>query len=78
MANACLLLPATLAQGLNLSQLANQYQDLGRDPGGPNASEKLLTPVNRTGVLRPGWGRLQLRRRRVEQWRYGQGSGVCG
>ena len=45
MADAGLLLPATLAQHLGLQELADSYLDLGDAPGRANAGDKLLTLV---------------------------------
>ena len=44
-ANAGLLLPATLAQRLGLSQLVDRHVDLGRAPGRANTGDKMLTLV---------------------------------
>ena len=44
-ANAGLLLPATLAQHLGLPELVQQCLDLGRAPGRANAGDKMLTLV---------------------------------
>ena len=44
-ANAGLMLPATLARHLGLSQLVDQHLDLGRAPGRANTGDKLLTLV---------------------------------
>ena len=44
-ANAGLMLPATLARHLGLSQLVEQHLDLGRAPGRANTGDKLLTLV---------------------------------
>ena len=61
-ANAGLLLPATLAQHLGLPQLVQQRLDLGNAPGRANTGDKMMTLV----ALAPpafagagsGWGRL--------------------
>ena len=42
-ANAGLLLPATLAQHLGLQQLVDAHLDLGAAPGRANVGDKLLT-----------------------------------
>ena len=42
-ANAGLILPATLARHLGLSQLVDRHLDLGRAPGRANAGDKLVT-----------------------------------
>ena len=44
-ANAGLILPATLARRLGLSQLVDRYLDLGNAPGRANKGDKLLTLV---------------------------------
>ena len=44
-ANAGLLLPATLALRLGLGELVNQHLDLGHAPGRANTGDKLLTLV---------------------------------
>jgi len=44
-ADAGLLLPATLAQHLGLDDLVEEYLDLGKKPGAPNPGDKLLTLV---------------------------------
>ena len=44
-ANAGLLLPATLAQHLGLPQLVDRHLDLGRAPGRANPGDKLMTLV---------------------------------
>ena len=44
-ANAGLLLPATLARHLGLSQLVQQRPDLGDAPGRANTSDKMMTLV---------------------------------
>ena len=43
--NAGLILPATLAQRLGLSQLVDRHVDLGRAPGRANAGDKMMTLV---------------------------------
>ncbi len=43
--NAGLILPATLAQQLGLSQLADRHLDLGRAPGRANVGDKIMTLV---------------------------------
>ena len=45
MANAGLLLPATLALHLGLSQLVQQRLDLGDAPGRANTGDKIMTLV---------------------------------
>ena len=45
MANAVLLLPATLAQHLGLPELVQQRLDLGGAPGRTNTGDKLMTLV---------------------------------
>ena len=44
-ANAGLLLPATLAQHLGLGELVDRHLDLGDAPGRANTGDKLLTLV---------------------------------
>ena len=41
--NAGLILPATLAQQLGLSQLVDRHLDLGRAPGRANVGDKIMT-----------------------------------
>ena len=57
--NAGLLLPATLALHLGLSQLVQQRLDLGDAPGRANTGDKIMTLV----ASRAGWRRLHRRRR---------------
>ena len=44
-ANAGLLLPATLAQHLGLGELVDHHLDLGRAPGRANAGDKMMTLI---------------------------------
>ena len=44
-ANAGLLLPATLARHLGLPQLVDRHLDLGRAPGRANSGDKMMTLV---------------------------------
>ncbi len=44
-ANAGLILPATLARHLGLSQLVQKHLDLGRAPGRANTGDKVMTLV---------------------------------
>ena len=44
-ANAGLLLPASLALRLGLGELVDRHVDLGRAPGWANTGDKLLTLV---------------------------------
>ena len=44
-ANAGLLLPATLARRLGLNQLVDRHLDLGNTPGRANYGDKLMTLV---------------------------------
>ena len=44
-ANAGLILPATLAQHLGLPQLVDRRLDLGRAPGRANTGDKMMTLV---------------------------------
>ena len=53
-ANAGLILPATLAPHLGLPQLVDRHLDLGEAPGRANTGDKMLT----LGGLRAGWRRL--------------------
>ena len=63
-ANAGLLLPATLARRLGLPELVHNHLDLGRAPGRANTSDKMMTLVasalaggdciDAAGVLRTG------------------------
>ena len=63
-ANAGLLLPATLARHLGLRELVNHYLDLGGAPERANTGDKLLTLVVSAGGL-AGGRRLHRRRRCV-------------
>ena len=56
-ANAGLLLPATLARHLGLPELVQQRLDLGEAPGRANAGERGRQDDD-AGGLRAGWGRL--------------------
>ena len=47
-ANAGMLLPATLAQRLGLRELVDNYVDLGDAPGRANTGDKMLTLVAST------------------------------
>ena len=53
-ANAGLLLPATLAQHLGLPQLVDRHVDLGRAPGRANTGDKLMTLVASAPRFRGG------------------------
>ena len=63
-ANAGLLLPATLAQHLGLGELVDHHLDLGGAPGRANTGDKMMTLVasalaggdciDDTGVVRTG------------------------
>ena len=63
-ANAGLLLPATLAQHLGLGELVDHHLDLGSAPGRANTGDKMMTLVasalaggdciDDADVLRPG------------------------
>ena len=59
-ANAGLLLPATLARHLGLPELVRQRLDLGDAPGRANTSDKMMTLVASAlaGGDCAGWGRL--------------------
>ena len=63
-ANAGLLLPATLALHLGLSQLVQQRLDLGGAPGRANTGDKMMTLV----ASRAGWRRLHRRHRCAARW----------
>ena len=58
-ANAGLLLPATLAQHLGLRELVDHHLDLGSAPGRANTGDKMMTLV--ASAL--AGGRLHRRRR---------------
>ena len=53
-ANAGLILPATLALRLGLPELVRQRLDLGNAPGRANTGDKMMTP----GCVCAGWRRL--------------------
>ena len=53
-ANAGLLLAATLAEHLGLGELVDNHVDLGDAPGRANTGDKLMTLV----AFRAGWRRL--------------------
>ena len=53
-ANAGLMLPATLARRLGLPQLVEQHLDLGRAPGRANTGDKLMTLVASAPRFRGG------------------------
>ena len=65
-ADAGLLLPATLAQHLGLQELADSYLDLGDAPGRANAGDKLLT------LVASALARVHRRRRCVARRRDGE------
>ena len=50
-ANAGLLLPATLALRLGLGELVDRYLDLGSAPGRANTGDKLMTLVLQRRVV---------------------------
>ena len=52
-ANAGLLLPATLARHLGLRELVDHHLDLGGAPGRANRGDKMLTLVASAPVGRP-------------------------
>ena len=52
MANAGLILPATLARRLGLPELVHNHLDLGRAPGRANTGDKMMTLV--ASALAPG------------------------
>ena len=68
-ANAGLILPATLAQHLGLPQLVRKHLDLGGAPGRANTGDKMLTLV--ASAL--AGGDLHRRRRCAARW----GDGRC-
>ena len=53
-ANAGLILPATLARRLGLSQLVHNHLDLGRAPGRANTGDKMMTLVASAPRFRGG------------------------
>ena len=71
-ANAGLMLPATLARRLGLPQLADRCLDLGPRPGAGQHRRQADDP----GGLRPGRGRLH--RRPADALRSGGTAGVLG
>ena len=73
-ANAGLLLPATLAQHLGLRELVDHHLDLGCAPGRANTGDKLLTLV----AFRAGGRRLHRRRRCAACWWDGRCSRLRG
>ena len=52
-ANAGLVLPATLARHLDLTRLVDRHLNLGDAPGRANPGDKLLTLVASALVLQP-------------------------
>ena len=54
-ANAGLLLPATLARHLGLPELVQQRLDLGDAPGRANAGDKMMTLVASAPRPTPAW-----------------------
>ena len=58
-ANAGLLLPATLARRLGLPELVDRHLDLGRAPSRANTGDKMMTLVASAPRFREGrlWGR---------------------
>ena len=65
-ANAGLLLPATLAHHLGLRELVDHHLDLGVAPGRANTGDKILTPMRCAPVGRPAsWA---ARSRRPPPW----------
>ena len=53
-ANAGLMLPATLARCLGLPQLVDRHLDLGRAPGRANTGDKMMTLVASAPRFRGG------------------------
>ena len=92
MANAGLILPATLAQHLGLGELVDNHVDLGNAPGRANTGDKVMTLaasalaggdcIDDADVLRTG-GRLEpsaARSRRHPPWGpscAASGGGTC-
>jgi hypothetical protein len=72
-ANAGLLLAATLAERLGIEQAADALIDLGERAGAYRPGGKLLTLVHATGR----WGRPR-RRRPAGLWRHQPGAGPPG
>ena len=63
-ANAGLMLPATLALRLDLGEVVDRYLDLGDAPGRANKGDKLLTLVAAAPAFaRTGSGQRRLHRR---------------
>ena len=73
-ANAGLLLPATLARHLGLRELVDHHLDLGGAPGRANTGDKMLTLV----ASRAGRRRLHRRRRCAARWWDGRCSRLRG
>ena len=73
-ANAGLLLPATLARHLGLRELVDRHLDLGGAPGRANTGDKLLTLV----ASRAGGRRLHRRRGCAACWWDGRCSRLRG
>ena len=73
-ANAGLLLPATLARHLGLRELVDHHLDLGGAPGRANTGDKMLTLV----ASAPGRRRLHRRRRCAARWWDGRCSRLRG
>ena len=73
-ANAGLILPATLGQHLGLPELVDRHLDLGSRP---RPSQHRRQGADAGGDC-AGWRRLHRRRRRVAHRQDGPGSGLCG
>ena len=73
-ANAGLLLPATLARHLGLRELVDHHLDLGGAPGRANTGDKMLTLV----ASAAGRRRLHRRRRCAARWWDGRCSRLRG
>ena len=73
-ANAGLILPATLARRLGLPELVHNHLDLGHAPGRANTGDKDDDP----GCVCAGWRRLHRRRRCVAHRRDGLHPGQHG
>ena len=72
-ANAGLMLPATLALRLGLGEVVDRYLDLGLPRPGQQRRQ-----ADDPGGLGPSRRRLHRRCRRVAQWRHRQRPGLCG
>ena len=73
-ANAGLILPATLARHLGLPELVDRHLNLGRAPGRANTGDKVMTLVASALAGGDCIDDADVLRAR----RYGPGSGMCG